>query len=333
MTKKILTSLDLRGDILINGTANSTSGYVLTSNGAGTLSWAAASGGGSGFTGAGTSITGVTGTNATGTGTVTSTALALTGGSATTTSGTLNATSGNLTIKSGDATGNTTIGTVTSGDLILDVGAASAANGSPLTGSVVIGGTNSQLTKIDAVAAGSVSIGSTTGTLNVAIGVGGSATTGAGNVIILGTTGNQTKTVSIATGNTVSNSSINIGAQATVSKINNLGQSFFWQPTPILKSGAGTISYGDIQAQIININVAFTGNLALPSGTNMDNIQSTYVDMALDWSVINNQTGVVTITAGTSHTLVGTGIIAANSQGRFRSRRTASTTWITYRIG
>jgi hypothetical protein len=50
MTKKILTSLDLRGDILIGGTANSTSGYVLTSNGAGAISWAAASGGSGAYT-------------------------------------------------------------------------------------------------------------------------------------------------------------------------------------------------------------------------------------------------------------------------------------------
>jgi hypothetical protein len=45
MTKKILTNLDLRGDILVNGTANSTNGYVLTSNGSGSVSWAAAAGG------------------------------------------------------------------------------------------------------------------------------------------------------------------------------------------------------------------------------------------------------------------------------------------------
>ena len=51
MAKKILTSLDLRGDILIGGTANTTSGYVLTSNGAGAISWSAASGGsGNAFT-------------------------------------------------------------------------------------------------------------------------------------------------------------------------------------------------------------------------------------------------------------------------------------------
>ena len=51
MTKKILTSLDLRGDILIGGTANTTSGYVLTSNGAGTISWSAASSGSLGYVG------------------------------------------------------------------------------------------------------------------------------------------------------------------------------------------------------------------------------------------------------------------------------------------
>jgi hypothetical protein len=50
MSRKILTSLDLNSDILIKGVANTTAGYVLTSNGAGSVSWAAASGGGS-FTG------------------------------------------------------------------------------------------------------------------------------------------------------------------------------------------------------------------------------------------------------------------------------------------
>jgi hypothetical protein len=38
------------------------------------------------------------------------------------------------------------------------------------------------------------------------------------------------------------------------------------------------------------------------------------------------------VTADSGHTLVGSGVVAANTSGRFLTRRTAANTWITYRL-
>jgi len=60
MAKKFLNNIDLNGTLTIAGSGG-TNGYFLKTDGTGVISWAAASGGGSGFTGAGTSITNITG--------------------------------------------------------------------------------------------------------------------------------------------------------------------------------------------------------------------------------------------------------------------------------
>jgi hypothetical protein len=340
MAKKILTNLDLRGDILIGGTANTTNGYVLTSNGAGSVSWAAASGGGggSGFTGAGTSITGITGTNATGAGTQTSASIIFSGGNATSSSGdTAEAVSGTLTIKTGDANASNFEGSATVGDLILKTGdfAYDSENGGYNVGKIIIGAGSTGRVEIgnsDYLIGGGAStvgiIDKSTSTYTKLLNLANNG--GTTNVNIA--TGTTTPTVKIATTGTTP--TVQIGTNVAASRTFNFGKNFFWQPSPPTTiSTARTLTFTDLQTFIV-VSSATTGNFPLPTGTLMDtNVQSAFTDMGFDWSFINTgASGSNTVTAGTAHTIVGSGAVAFGTSARFRSRRTGTNTWVTYRI-
>ena len=76
-------------------------------------------------------------------------------------------------------------------------------------------------------------------------------------------------------------------------------------------------------------------NLLVPTGSNMDAaFQDLQVNQAFEWNVINlaAATHAITVVANTDHTVVGSMVVAANSSGRFLTRKSAANTFITYRI-
>lgn len=76
-------------------------------------------------------------------------------------------------------------------------------------------------------------------------------------------------------------------------------------------------------------------NYTLPTGTNMDAaFQDLQANQAFEWSVINlaAATHGITVVANTDHTVVGNMVVAANTSGRFSTRKTAANTFISYRI-
>ena len=119
------------------------------------------------------------------------------------------------------------------------------------------------------------------------------------------------------------------------------------QGAPTAEVAAATLTAAKLMTGIITITHA-TGApvaLTLETGANLDAALSMGVGEAFDWSVINPSaaaadTGVVTASAG--HTLVGlgsvasahatTGLLTGGNVGRFRTRKTAADTFITYRI-
>ncbi len=76
-------------------------------------------------------------------------------------------------------------------------------------------------------------------------------------------------------------------------------------------------------------------NIQLPTGTAMDLASSFAINDFFDWSVITLAAFALTTTVNTDHTLVGSGATAATSgsPARFRTRKTAANTFVTYRIG
>lgn len=111
------------------------------------------------------------------------------------------------------------------------------------------------------------------------------------------------------------------------------------QITPYTFSASATIPMGATKYGLINAttpNVAKT--LTLPTGTNMDAGilgGSMPVDTAWDWSIVGTATAAstVTVAANTGHTVLGNMVVSGNVSAMFRTRKTATNTFVTYRIG
>jgi hypothetical protein len=73
--------------------------------------------------------------------------------------------------------------------------------------------------------------------------------------------------------------------------------------------------------------------MTLPTGTDTQaGFGTTYDNFTFEWSVINTGPSLVRVLAGTAHTIVGSGSVATGTSGRFASRRTATNTFVTYRL-
>jgi hypothetical protein len=109
------------------------------------------------------------------------------------------------------------------------------------------------------------------------------------------------------------------------------------QLDPATKTATGTLTIGDLYGQIIVASGTAAKSLTLPTGTLCDaGIASGNLDVnqAFHWSLINTgtSTGAVTLLAGTGHTIVGAAVVAIGTSARYKTRKTAANTFITYRI-
>jgi hypothetical protein len=124
------------------------------------------------------------------------------------------------------------------------------------------------------------------------------------------------------------------GASTSTEKlrITNDGVTAYNQPAPTSKSAAATLTIAELKTAIIQYT-GLADTLTLPTGTLMQGgFNGIYTNMTFEWSVVNTGSGLCTIGAGTDHTIVGGATIAAGASGRFASRRTASNTFVTYRL-
>jgi hypothetical protein len=271
--------------------------------------------------------------NVTGSTDQTSTTIPISTGSAETTGYGFTATSGDITLKTGNATAAT--GSVAnSGNIFIQAGTATfdAEDGGGAGGKIYIGAS---------------------GTSEVFIGNPSGSLAGANTVKIIGTNvSSADKTVSIADfgrtnnisiGNDATSTRIKLATGAAAARVDlgnkNLtstnvlyGKNLFWQPTPGTVAGGATLLLAEIQKWIVTTS-SISGNIQLPSVTNMETISSADTDIAFEWSLINTAaSGLVTLTANGAHTIVGNAVVTFGTSARYRSRRVSSTQWITYRI-
>ena len=117
-------------------------------------------------------------------------------------------------------------------------------------------------------------------------------------------------------------------------RISSNGTFIYNQPAPAAVDTTATLTVANLTAKIITSTTAAAVTMTLPTGTDMDaGFSGLYNNMAFEWSVLNTgATNAVTVQGGTGHTVVGSGTVAASNSGRFLSRRTAATTWVTYRL-
>jgi hypothetical protein len=114
--------------------------------------------------------------------------------------------------------------------------------------------------------------------------------------------------------------------------LNATGVVMATQPTPAAVNTTATLTIANILTGIITTTTAAAVDMTLPTGTLMDGgFTAPFTDMGVLWSVINTGSNAATLLAGASHTIVGAAAVAAGTSGRFISRRTGATTWVTYR--
>jgi hypothetical protein len=109
------------------------------------------------------------------------------------------------------------------------------------------------------------------------------------------------------------------------------------QNAPVAYDATNTLLIADILSQVITTTSATAVSLTLPTGTLTDAgiLGGTgAVGTAFEWSIINlgSALGAITLVAGTAHTIVGSTAIAVGASARLKTRKTATNTYITYRL-
>lgn len=119
------------------------------------------------------------------------------------------------------------------------------------------------------------------------------------------------------------------------------------QGAPTAETGAATLTIAELLTGIVTMTQSTGGNvnLTLPTGALTDAGLEMSIGESFDWSVINLSAAAadtVTVAAGTGHTVVGVMVVQAahattgglyGNAARFRTRKTAADTFVTYRIG
>jgi len=182
-------------------------------------------------------------------------------------------------------------------------------------------------------AALAISSGNATGTTSNSGAVtidAGTATGTAGTITIGGTN---------ASGLTIGRSAVTTTINGTTSHSGAVfmtgGITYLYQPaiTTISTTGASTLTIAQLLTEIVNYTGSNTATFTLPTGTLMDGGVSGIVNnVSFDWSIVNTVAFAITMSAGSSHTYVGNTTVAASVSARFRSVRTGTTTWVTYRL-
>lgn len=105
-----------------------------------------------------------------------------------------------------------------------------------------------------------------------------------------------------------------------------------YQGDPVAVNVTGAVSAAAILGGIVTSTTAAAVAGTIPTGTVMDEASEFAIGDAVDWSVIATGANAFTVTAAAGHTIVGTAVVATVTSGRFRTRKTAANTFVTYRL-
>ncbi len=106
-----------------------------------------------------------------------------------------------------------------------------------------------------------------------------------------------------------------------------------YQGTPGTLNATGTLTAALILTGIVTSTTAAAVAATLDTGAAMDIAINMDIGDSFDWSAISTGGNTFTVTAAASgHTLVGSGAVATVTSGRFRTRKTAADTYVTYRL-
>lgn len=106
-----------------------------------------------------------------------------------------------------------------------------------------------------------------------------------------------------------------------------------YQGDPVALNVTGAVTAAAILGGIVTSTTAAAVAGTIPTGAVMDASSDFAIGDAVDWSVIATGANAFTVTpAATGHTVVGNMVVAAGKTGRFRTRKTAADTFVTYSL-
>lgn len=105
-------------------------------------------------------------------------------------------------------------------------------------------------------------------------------------------------------------------------------------PVNIADGGAMAFTAASLIGGIVTATPTAGRNIQLPTGAALDAVSEFAINDSFDWSLITLAAFALTITVNTNMTIVGAAATAgtAGAVARFRTRKTAADTFVTYRI-
>ena len=103
--------------------------------------------------------------------------------------------------------------------------------------------------------------------------------------------------------------------------------------TVLTVAASTTLTIAQLLVGIMQMSSTVAATFVLPTGT-LTFGAGFGIDQSIDWTVINtgSSLGAISVVLGTAHSIVGSGTVAINTSGCFRTRISASNVAITYRI-
>lgn len=117
-----------------------------------------------------------------------------------------------------------------------------------------------------------------------------------------------------------------------------VGNNGNWQPqgapTNVTDGGSMIMTAAGLLSGIVTATPTQARNVQLPLGSDLDAAATMVIGDSFDWSLITLAAFALTITVNTNMTIVGAPATGATSgsAARFRTRKTAANTFVTYRI-
>ena len=147
----------------------------------------------------------------------------------------------------------------------------------------------------------------------------------------------QSQSCNLALGTLTANPIQLVTNSIEASRIDTNGVFYDYSPSPTAVNATATLTIAQMQTLIVTVTSAIAVALTLPTGTLTDagiTSGTLPINQAFDWVVINlgSAVGAITLTANTGHTIVGNPVVAITTSAQFRTRKTATNTFVTYRI-
>jgi len=113
-----------------------------------------------------------------------------------------------------------------------------------------------------------------------------------------------------------------------------LNQQVQGDPTNIADGGSMAFTAASLLSGIVTATPTSGRNIQLPTGAALDLASEFAIGDSIDWTLITLAAFALTITVNTNMTIVGAAATAGTSgaAARFRTRKTAADTFVTYRI-